>query len=258
MKLFIGLDPGKLEAQKRALQGVLEKRLDAARAILRDALTETGGEVAEALSARTFPSEMAIGIAVKAMRFDLSLVYCTEGRAFEILKGSAGLGVANRFYGAFKRGDLSAAAHIVRTTGSPIASIIIGQALRPELRESVRDKDGRVVCAYPLQLVTAAELSAHAKLAIMEIGKTSAGWSACAEQLGGDGNAIKWKGTAQHGSGGGHVEWQEDEFGVHLKLENEMPLARKHISPGQVDAIMRPARERLLKRLEPIAKSSAA
>lgn len=256
-RFFISVDSNRLAAQKRALQGAFEKRMEAAKSIVKDALTVTGAEVSEALSARCFPSESAIGLAVRAMRFDIGRVYCTEGKVFEILRETSPAS-AVRFYAAFKRGDLSSATRIVRESGSPIAGLIMGQALRPELRESVRDKNGRVMCAVPLQLVTKSEISAHAKKAIEEIGKTSSGWSACAEKLGGNGNAIKWKGTNQHGSNGGSVEWQEDEFGIHIKLENHMPLARKHISPGQADAIMAPARERLLSRLQPIGEKSAA
>jgi hypothetical protein len=258
MKQFIGLDAGKFEASKRALAAMLQRRLQDAGGIAREAIRETAAEVAEDLSARTFPSSQAIGLAVKAMRFDLRLVYCTPGKAYEILRGSAGDRVAGAFYAAWKRGDISRAERVIRQSGSPISGIIIGEALRPALRESVRNKDGRVACDYPLQLVSDEELSAHATEAIREIGKTASGWSACAEKLGGDGNAVAWKGTAKHGSAGGDVEWSDDEFGVRVVMENHQPLSRKHISPGQVAAIMRPAREKLMGKLAGIGKGQAA
>ncbi len=245
----IRLDSSSWEAQKSKLRAHLESRMSATKTALHDALHETGAEVAEDLSARTFPSANAIGLAVGAMRFDLSRVYCSGGKAFEILKGSSGPSTAMKFYANWKRGDLSAARQILRSSGSPIANIIIGEPLNPALRETVRDKNGRVMTAYPLQICHEAEIAAHAKLAIQEIGKTAAGWSACAEELGGDGGAIRWKSTAQHGSDGGKVEWSEDDFGVHLLLHNLRPLAKKHISPGQVASILARAREKLSARM---------
>lgn len=229
---------------------MLTRRAKALHGPVYDAIRRTGAEVAEELSARTFPSENAIGITVKAVRFDVSLVYCTGGKAYEILAGHSGKPLAGKFYHLYKSGDLSAARAVLRASGSPIASIILGTPLQPALHESVRNKEGRVIAAYPLQICPAEEIAAHSKIVIAEIGKTAAGWSACAEKLGGDGNAIRWKGTGVHGSAAGDVQWIEDEFGVHLILENNSHLAKKHISPGQVAAIMEPARERLRERLK--------
>jgi hypothetical protein len=244
------LDSSKFASQKAGLARYLQGMIGSTQASLRDALETAGAEAAEELSARTFPSSQAIGLAVAAMRFDLSLVYCSAGKAFEILKASSGPAVAGRFYGAYKRGELSAARKILTGSGSPIANIPIGEPLNPALREKVRDRNGRVKTQWPLQIVTEGELSAYAKHAIEEIGKTAAGWSACAGKLGGDANAVAWKGTARHGSSGGEIEWSEDAFAVRLMMKNTNPLARKHLSPGQAEAIMKRARERVLQLLE--------
>lgn len=250
MSRSIRIDESKWNAQKSALRSMLEGRLRNARAVLSDELRETGAFVAEELGKRTFPSDSAIGLAVAAMRFDLHQVYATSGKVYEILDSTVGKRTANAFYVSWKRGDLSAARQIVRNSGSPISQIVIGEPLRAELRESVRNQKGRVSTAYPLQLVSKGEIDAHAKIAIAEIGKTASGWFACAERLGGDGNAVSWKGTARHGSGGGSVSFSESDTGVHLVLSNEMPLAKKHISPGQVAAILEQGKEFLKRRLQ--------
>lgn len=239
------LNQSRFAAQKSALRNLLEKKRADLTQALEDDLREVGAWTAEALGARTFPSANAIGLAVAAMRFDFSRVYATYGKAWEILDAAAGKRVAGAFYAACKRGDFQRAREILRNSGAPIAGAIIGSPLDPALREKVRDKDGRVMTAHPLQIVSPDEFGAGIKIAIAEIGKTSSGWFACAEKLGGNGNAVPWKGTAKHGSDGGDIDLEITPFSVRLKLSNRRPLARKLLSPGQVDRIRVQARQML-------------
>jgi hypothetical protein len=236
---------GKLSAQKSALRKRFAKKIEEIRNRLESTMKPIVAEAAQELGARTFPSVNAIGLAVQAMRFDVSRVYITAGKAFEIIEQSAGKPAAGAFYAAYKRGDYNSCRAILRNSGSPIANIRIGEPLDPNIREKSRDAKGRVMSAHPLQIVEAAELNAHIKTAIEEIGKTSSGWYAAAAELGGDGNEIAWKGIAKHGSDGGSARTERTDTGVRITIRNHRPLARKHISPGQVAPIVKRAREKI-------------
>lgn len=249
MSRHIRIDASRLASAKSTLRAAMEKRIGTIGEATRAPLRDTGAFVATELALRTFPSNSAVGLAAGAMRFDLRRVYATPSRFYKILEASAGEKTAKSFYAHWKSGNITRVKQIVRNSGSPVASIIIGETLKPALRESVRDKNGRVMTAYPLQLVTDAELVAHTKIALQEIGKTASGWFACAERLGADGNAVPWKGTARHGNAGGTVSWSQSETGIHLTLTNKSPLAHKHISPGQVDSIIKRGRLFLASRL---------
>ncbi len=247
MSRAIQIDASRWKSQKDALRAQLDQKVAEARKSTAADLRETAAFVAEELGEHCFPSAAAIGIATAAMRFDVSRVYATASKVCEILKASSGEKTAAAFYGHWKQGNLSAAKNVVRKSGSPISGIIMGERLQPQLRESVRDKNGRVKAAHPLQLVTKEELAAHMREAIAEIGKTGAGWFACAERLGGDGNKVPWKGTARHGSDAGQVSIQETA----IEITNTSPLAKKQISPGQVAAILARGQQFLLKLLQP-------
>ena len=166
----IRFDASRWRAASSALSRTLTERLAADRLDLRAALESTAAAVADKLMGRTFPSASAIGLAVAAMRFDCARVYATPGRVFEILAATAGPDCASAFYSAWKRGDISTARRVLRSSSSPIAQIKIGAALDPSLRETVRNrKTGRVMSAYPLQIVTAEELKAFARTACLAI-----------------------------------------------------------------------------------------
>lgn len=252
------LQSSQWSASKSALKTALARKLDRMQQALPEALRKTGATAAERLGELTFPGPSAIGIAMAAMRFDFGRIYATPGKVFEILEGTAGKQAAGAFYAAWKRGDLDRARDIIRRSASPISSIIVGRALDPSLREKFRDRNGRVMSAYPQQLVSQEEYAAGLKVAIAEIGKTASGWFACAEQLGGDGNRIRWKGTAVHGSDGGSVEIEWTEFGVRLIMTNHRQLARKHLSPGQVQRIHQEAMENLRDEMQSTIGSQAA
>ena len=247
----IRLDASRFRASLSSLQGSLDQQLAAKVEALTPILRAEAATIAEQLSERTFPSPMAIGYASRALRFDVGRVYCTASKVYQILESTSGKNIAVAFYAAWKRGDISAARRVLRQSGSPISNIEIGSPLNPNLRESVRDKHGRVQAAYPLQVVTASELKSFAAAALREIGKTSAGWSACAEQLGGDGNKIRWKGTTVHGASAGEATITATKSTITATLHNKRPLARHHISPSQLTRILAAAIDRLRAKISP-------
>lgn len=244
-----------MEAQKAALRSRLETRARRIKDRMPDSIRIVAAHTAEALGSLTFPGPSAIGIAVAAMRFDFSRVYATGSKVYKILEESDPKR-ASRFYAAWKQGDISTAREVIRSSGTSVSGIEIGKALDPSIRERYRDKNGRVMCKAPVQLVHSSEYQAALKVAIAEIGKTAAGWFACAQKLGGDGNAVAWKGTAVHGRSGGSISYEQDDFGARVILRNKMPLAKKHLSPGQIARVREWAREELRELLREAAAAA--
>ncbi len=257
MSRSFSIDQSALDAQASKLRRIMESKARRIRDRLPEPLRVVAAETAGALAERTFPSSQAIGLAVAALRHDFSLVYASPSKAYKILEESNPQ-TAKAFYSAWKRGDLARAGEIIRSSGTSIASIQIGRDLDPSLRDKYRNKNGRVVVRAPLQLVTSEQYSAALQVALLEIGKTASGWLACAQKLGGDGNVIKWKGIAIHGSEGGDIQLQITEFGARLILHNRRPLARKHISPSQVAAIREAARNHMANLMKDLVRSSQA
>jgi len=253
MSRFVTLDRSKFDDQRRKLERKFDQKLSDLKTEAREKTVAVAIRIAHDLAEQTFPSNGAVGLAVSAIRFDVGRVYIVAGKAFEMLKTSAGGEAAARaFYAAYKQGDFGKAREILRRSGSSISEIIMGSPLNPSLHEQARStRTGRVLLASPLQIVTASELAAFTKLTISRLGKTASGWSACAEKLGGDGNAIRWKGTAVHGSDGGQVQIRHDKTKVRYILTNLRPLSKKLISPGQVNRIMQDGREYLARLLFP-------
>lgn len=238
----ITLNRSKFEAQKAALNRSLEKAIEEKRKVVAEKARFAAIKVARDLAERTFPSADAIGLAVAAMRFDVGRVYITPGRAFEILRSSAGEAVAGAFYAAHKRGQLSQAESIIRRSNSPIRNIEVG-SLRPDLHQRSRNANGRVELKAPLQVVEKREIDAYVKSEISKIGKTASGWNAAAAALGGSEGPTRWKSTAVHGSEGGSAEEIHVEGKAGFLIRNLRPLARKHISPGQVARILKDGAE---------------
>lgn len=243
----VHLNRSKFDDQRRKMERRFEKKLSELKAETREKTVAVAISAAQALAKQTFPSSNAIGLAAAAIRFDVGRVYILAGKAFEILQASsAGESAARSFYGAYKRGDFAKAREILQKSGCSIRNITLGVPLNPALHEAARNsKTGRVQLAAPLQIVTASELTAFNRVTIARLGKTASGWSACAEKLGGDGNAIRWKGTSIHGNDGGRVNIRHDKKKVSYVLTNLRPLAKKLLSPGQVDRIMKEAQEKL-------------
>ena len=238
-----------LRAQATVLEAVLMGRITEAKAALHDAVRETGAETAEKLAARTFPAAYGFKVAADRMRFELSRLYATGGTVFQALKEAGEMQLAVRFYREYKSGNLAAAGTVLRQSKTAYAGIPIGP-LDPSLHDKARNKStGHIEVKLPWQIVPEKDLVFYKTLAIKRLGKTASGWSACAEQLGGDGNKPKWKGTAMHGSNGGHAQVIESDFGYHVVMRNLRPLARKHISPGQVARIKKQAITALQERM---------
>lgn len=249
MSLSVHLDRSKFGDQQRKLEQMFDKRLKDLKAETAQKTSEAVIYVAQRLGEQTFPSSKAIGMAVSAVRFDISRVYITAGKAFEILRESAGAPTAGAFYAAIKQSDFSKAQRILRSSACSIQNIQLGTPLNPALHEKSRNANGRVILAAPLQIVTQPELQTYTKTVVARLGKTASGWYACAERMGGDGNSIRWKGTAIHGSDGGKVNVRNDNSKVRYILTNLRPLARKLISPGQVARILEDGREFLARLL---------
>ena len=246
----ISLNRQKLASMKSSLQTEFTRQIEKSKTEAMHEAINTAAWAAEALAIFTFPSRPGIIYALKAMRQDVSAVYALPGAVFDRLKSNPSQ--ANAFWAAMKNGDIARARSIVRASGTSIASIQIGDALDPSLHDRARDsKTGRVILENPLQMVTKQELDAYMKTAIRRLGKTASGWVAAFHDLGGAGDTGSWwKGTTIHGSDGGHARISQTKQSVTITLINTRPLARKHLSPGQVDRIMKDARERLLQGLK--------
>ena len=245
----IYIDTAALATNASALQRVLQGRVREAVAELRDAVTETAIETAHALAARTFPSSYGFALAKRQMLWELSRLYATGGRVFKEME-SAGEGpLAAKFYRAYKSGRFSEARQILQRSSSSWGDVPIGR-LDPGLHEKSRNRStGQISVPHPLQIVPQADLAAYGSLAIKRLGKTASGWLACAEQLGGDGNKPKWKGTSMHGPAGGYAEIHETATGYVVRMFNNRELAKKHLSPGQFAGIQRQANRHLAQRL---------
>lgn len=258
MRASFTIDRSSLASSKSKLQAEINRYMLAKRSEFAAALRETAGEMAVALGERTFPGDGAIGYTVRSVRADVSQVYAQPGRIYEILKASDPR-AAGAFWGAIKNGDISKAREIVRSSGTAIAGIEIGTPLRPSLHRDSRDpKTGHPnTRGYPLQLVSKEELEAYTKAVVKEIGKTAAGWFAAADDLGADGNAVRWKGIGVHGKGGGTALIEIGKYSIVITLVNSGHLAKKHISPSQLARIRQRANEQLISRLKERMKQAA-
>lgn len=232
-----------------SLDSSLQNLMATIRATMARELRSTAASVARDLCLRTFPSDSAIGLAASAMRADINSVYITHARAIKILESHAGPNASHAFAHALRRGDLSAARNILRSSPSPISQIRLGDPLDPSLREKTRNrKTGRVETKNPLQIVTRDELAAFTRAALQEIGKTASGWAAAASALGNESGIPKWKSPARHGSAGS-ARTTETPTSITITIANHRPLARHHISPGQIASILATARGKLISSL---------
>lgn len=245
----IYIDTAALAVNASALQRALQGRVAEAVHELRHAVTETAIETAHALAARTFPNAFGFALAKRQMLWELSRLYATGGRVFKEMGSVGEGGLAAKFYRAYKSGRFSEASTLLQMSSTSWASVPVGR-LDPGLHERSRNRStGHIEVRHPLQIVPQEDLGSYGSLAIKRLGKTASGWLACAEQLGGDGNKPKWKGTAMHGPNGGFAEIHETPTGYVIRMFNTRPLARKHLSPGQFAAIQRRAQRSLAERL---------
>jgi hypothetical protein len=245
MSRAVTLDLGALSKKASVLQHVLEGRVrDAVDELERD-IKRVAATFALNAANKTFPSRYGFKLAKDAITWELRDLYATGGNVFEEMKKAGEHALASSFYAAFKSQNFTEAQRILRSSRTNYSSTPVGR-LNPALHDQNRNKKtGKISVNQPKQIVPTEDLKAYTAVAIKRLGKTASGWMACAEQLGENGNEIKWKGTAIHGSDGGSVVMTKSDFGFQLTLTNLRPLAKKHISPGQVASIKRHAQRYL-------------
>lgn len=253
MSAALSIPSGAMSQLNRKITTHFERKFTSARAAIADAVREVAAETAVALAERTFPSSMAIGYAVRSVRGDVRSVYCTPGKVFAVLESKDPI-LARRFWGFLKSGDLSAAARIVRESGTSIANIRIGSPLDPTLHARARNAKGRVALPAPLQMCSKDELVAYEKTVIATLGKTASGWSAAADDLGAA-VPTRWKSIAVHGRDGGHTRAAISPKDITITLVNTRTLARKHLSSGQASSIRKNASEKLSRAIQSRIKS---
>lgn len=253
MSTALSIPSGGMISVQRRIATDTARKFTSARALIADAVREVAADTAVALAERTFPSSMAIGYTVRSVRADVSSVYCTPGKVFAYLDCKDPM-LARRFWALLKSGDLSAAARIVRESGTSIATIRIGGRLDPALHERARDNKGRVALPAPLQMCGKEEIAAYVKTVIATIGKTASGWSAAADDLGAA-VPTRWKSVAIHGRSGGHTRAALSPKSITITLVNTRPLARKHLSPGQARTIRKYAADYLTRAIASRIKS---
>jgi hypothetical protein len=245
----IRVDTAALTARVTALEHALQGRISAATAEIREAVIETAIETANALADRTFPKGYGFKLAKAQMAVELKALYATGGRVYAALEEAGEKQIATGFYRAYKSGNLTGAQSILRQSSTAWANIPVGR-LDPGLHERARSaQTGQIEVSHPRQIVPKEDLEYYQTIAIKRLGKTASGWNACAEQLGGNGNKPKWKGTAIHGPDGGSVSEEHSINGYTVVMTNLRKLARKHLSPGQKNTILRKARRNLQDRL---------
>lgn len=248
MSTALSIPTGAITRLDQQITAHIQRHLANDRPAIATAIRQIAAETAVALAERTFPSTMAIGYAVRSVRADVSAVYCTPGRIYQTLS-EKNIHLAGAFWAAIKKNDLAAAARIVRDSGTPVATTRIGGPLDPALHEKSRDTKGRVTLRAPLQMTTREEIAAYTRTVIASLGKTASGWSAAADNLGAP-VPTRWKSVAVHGRQGGHTRTTITPKTITITLINTRPLARKHISPGQVHAIRTAAAEKITRALQ--------
>lgn len=235
--LTVTLNRAKFDNQRTKLQALLGRRLKDMKAEVHRQTYATAAEICHSLLVNTMPSPSSgIGKAIAHIVHDARNGLLTPGQAYEILLKESSRRTAAAFYAAHKKGDIAKAITFLRKSGSTISHFEIGN---PEKLDPLKIN-------YPKnRILSTFEIDAYLKKTIKRLGKTASGWAACLERLGQDGNTIKWKGTAIHGSDGGKINIVHDKHQVTIWLANTRPLARKLINPSQVRRIVQQHQEKL-------------
>lgn len=241
MSLSVHLDRSKFDDQRRKMERLFSQRIGEMKIEAERKTRMVAAELAHQLMLATMPSEASgIGKAIANMKYDVRQIYRTAGDVYESIKESHGSQIAGAFYAAYKNGNLHRAENILRNSNSPLKHLSFGHAIT---------QDGKEIRTYSPAIISDSEMKAYLKLAVARLGKTASGWAACLEKLGFNGNSVRWKGTAVHGSDGGTVNVIHDKLKVSYRLTNLRPLARKLINPSTVASIMRENREYLTRTL---------
>lgn len=242
MSLGVKLDRSKFDDQRRKMEQILYKKLSTMKIEAEQKTRAAAADAALKLMLNTMPSERSgIGKAIANIKYDFRQIYKTPGDVYESIKASDGTQLAGAFYAAAKQGNHSRAESILRKSTCPLKDLRFGHAV---------SQDGKEIRNYTPAIISDAEMKTFLKLIVARLGKTASGWAACIEKLGFNGNTVKWKGTAVHGSDGGTVNIVHTKAGVSYHLSNLRPLARKLINPSDVARIMKDSRGYLTRLLK--------
>jgi hypothetical protein len=241
MSIGFTLDRSKLDDQRRKMEQIFYKKLSTMKIEAEQKTKLITMRACVSLLLNTMPSERSgIGKAIANIKHDFRSIYQTPGDVYESIKSSDGPRIAGAFYAASKKGDTARAESILRMSSSPLNNLRFGHAI---------NQDGKEIRTYAPAIISDAEMKAFLKLVVARLGKTASGWAACIEKLGYNGNGVKWKGTAVHGTDGGNVNVIHDKLKVTYRVVNLRPLARKLLNPSDLARIMREAREDLTREL---------
>lgn len=242
MSLAVKLERSKFHDQRRKMEQIFYKKISTMKIEAEQKTRMVAAETAVQLLLMTMPSARSgIGKAIANIKTDARRIYKTPGDIYESIKSSDGPRLAAAFYAACKKGDTARAESILRQSSSSLKNLRFGHAIH---------QDGKEIRTYAPAIISEEEMKAYLKSSVARLGKTASGWAACIEKLGYNGNGVKWKGTAVHGSAGGDVNVIHDKLKVTYRLVNLRPLARKLINPSDVAAIIQESREFLLQELK--------
>lgn len=251
---FVNFDRGRWRKGISVQRARFAKEQGRIHDILQPALREAARIAAVELARWTFPNRFAVSLLKKSIAMDVRQVFATAGKVYGSMESRFGKGPAGAFYAAFSRGNYRAAADIMLTVGHPWAGVPMGP-LQPALHEGARNARGRVYLATPLQIVANDEITAYLPLVYAKMGKTASGFAACAVALGGEHGIPRYKSTSVHGSSGGRVSVMRSGARQVIILKNLRPLARKHISPIQIQRAVTAGRNHLAAELRRLRAS---
>ncbi len=240
----VRLDRGRYRAQVERVRRRFEQASSRLRGMLKDEVREAGRITAGYLARLTFPNRFGVVLLKKAMAGDLRSAYATPGVVYGSLEQLHGAGPAKAFYAAYMARDYTRARQVMAAVGHAWAGVPMG-ALDPALHDPARNSKGRITLARPLQIVPPEDLKKYIVEAQKRMGKTASGWAACALILGSELGIPRWKRSATHGGGGGAVDVISTDTRQVVVLVNLRPLARRHISPGQVNRAVKMGRQAL-------------
>lgn len=251
---FAYLDRSKLMRSSRKLADALKAEGMREKAAVEKATKDAAAFAARDLARVTFPNRFGFVLAKAAMIADVRQVYATAGDVYQKMKDAGDPPqILNGFYGAFMAGDYSAAREFLRRSRANVGRARVGGGLDESLHDQARGGRARPSNKEPLQIVRPDERKRYEAKAIKRLGKTASGWSACAEILG-EPQKDGWKSTAVHGFGGGAVTVKRTDSAVFYVLKNLRPMARRHISGGQVKRVLSQASMRMLGAVKKRAK----
>lgn len=227
------VDLKKMESQSRKIRVLLKRRSIKYKSKIKEALEHSAMYAAASLTQNTFPKGYGFVLVKKQMIFDICQIFISGSKVYASIEESSGKQLAGAFYAAYKQRNYSEANRVLQRTSSQYSSLEFSPL------SITKDLDHRY---HKKQIVSKEDMEQYLPIAIRRIGKTASGWASCVEQLGGDGDFIKWKGTTIHGGDGGEVIFIEDADGMRVWMSNLRELAYNHTNPDAVKTAMEVAR----------------